>query len=999
MVELVKFSPIFRDIYDNLTNKSFLDNNCSREYFNCPANIDEAKKYLNLIFPRRAADAKCALKQICNFPPLQGTIAIIDIGCGPYTFTQALIDEIIIAAEYSPLSTYKIHVYGVDLSRQSLSIGNDMLNNWSDHLNQKRWTFDYQSLVDNVNFTGSPDVIRNWFNSLGNLDYIFIGFNACTSSGVECLNNIYERLKILIKTTPFYLIYTETTRNASFLNNLRCTSQNFFQENNISYNEIHGQFEKQCENFRTSEFRHDEIRAPFHAFVIDNLENHIVSNLLGEFQTSDISHVALYFNQGKFWQLRRHMVDILEMNIIESSLDILPNVLKISIPYCKKFHGMDYKIQKSLRLGEQRKMKYFPTSFTLFSILILMRIKDKISEILEFNGCETKSKIVGNRLTKKVRLNWIYEYFAKGYSKFVKFQTDQWNMLGNEVGSQLSFCQTDIVKFYHKIPINHLYEMLHRDFGDLSDLIIKCLGLSNLNNNYGIPVGSCLSPTLANYYLHFFDARINQNENILAFMRYVDDSKFIINFFPTPEIISQTQARLNEYLLPDFQTGEALAPLRIHIEDSKFHLYEFTANNLNYEEIENSRKYNEISEKIRSIVKKCIVTIANRFSQTTEHQVLTYPDMIAGDLDIWVKIFFNLGINIRKSRLTDIPYLISFKIRIDGRLMLEEQVIFGIENDIFLHESNQDQFDFLMNNIRNHEDNQVFLSDIENLTNEIYSKALESLEQLAIFLNFEGEGLSENVNFLKNFRKCKFYLYRLCIVLKQDLFNPDHEFWTKINLVRDLYIPIKLIALLHLTYRHYEKLRDLAIEGMRRSINKILRDRQIYPCDIAQILRLIYEAIQVNNNFDLIDPTFFDLIKEYIANGYPEEKLASTELIFLLNRANDIDYHIWTSWISRETNGFVLKNMILCLISHDHYSDDSILLIQQKISQCYSQNPCFFEILIKNWNSIRENLDRIRNPPRCIQYLQNNIENLEIDLDTEIRAILELDQAGDYYPF
>jgi len=505
----MEFSRELAEIYGKITSKSYNTKNIKKSFINCPSNSDEALYYLVSKFPLHYPKVRKILKETETLPNGCAIINLIDFGCGPFTFSLGFLEEIIEISNFYGGGAYKIRILGIDKSRESLMLGLDIINEFREKIKHKGITIELKMKFDNGDFDDVENYIEEWFLSDPG-DYVFLCYPLSMSSGIRNFNSIVRKVLNFSGNSIFNAFVIETSRSHSGLDLNRLFSK--FPRLTIKKISL----ETNCKKPSGTDLPYLAIYSNYKVIFLQGHNREIVDLLNKTGFNLSFEETLLIYNKVKHWLMKERLVDHVGIALFEYDLKYTYKIMGKILPNLKLQRFLPYKTQKGLKPNNFRDITLITLPYTVLSFLLLMEIGVILDKSL-------RESIYCSRACDKLRIDRFFEFFTIGYSKFFNFEMKM--SYKNKL-----LCNADIKDYYDSIDREVLKSRIEEIFiknglnPKLIEVIFNCLG-----DQKGIPVGSAISPLVANLYLIPLDENIISNSNVIDYARYMDDIKIILN--------------------------------------------------------------------------------------------------------------------------------------------------------------------------------------------------------------------------------------------------------------------------------------------------------------------------------------------------------------------------------------------------------------------------------------------------------------------------------------
>ncbi len=504
----MEFSRPLEEAYSRFVSRSFNKNNIKKKFEHNPRNSDEAIYYLKTKFPLHYAKSRRVFQETHCIPLGCGKINIVDFGCGPFTFSLGLIDEILINSEIYGGGIFEIKIFGLDKSLFALMDGLNLIEELKKEINNRAIKIEVVTQHDDGNFDDIDMKIEEWLES-NPADYYILGYNASMSSGINNFDNIIEKLIKRAESSVFYTFVIEPFRYQSGLNLDKLNKS--FQDNMFYIKKL----ETSCKKPIGMQSNYLAIYSDFKALIGDNRNKHITEILEKSNLLKYESDLILILNKVKRWLLQERLTDFIGIYLTEWKIDLTFKLFKNYIPSFKNMRFLNYKIQKGLIPNKYRNFTLINFPVTTLSIIILSYIGKKLDDSLN-------KSILSSRFCKIKRIDRIYQFFTIGYNKFSNFEIKR-------DYRQYLLCLADIKNYFNSIDRNLLKGILVNIFDKLEIPLNYIPILLNLfGNQKNIPIGSSLSSLIANLFISDLDGNILSHPYVVNYARYMDDFKIIL---------------------------------------------------------------------------------------------------------------------------------------------------------------------------------------------------------------------------------------------------------------------------------------------------------------------------------------------------------------------------------------------------------------------------------------------------------------------------------------
>ena len=1015
---MIEFSTDLDEIYQFFAKKYYDKKNVRKDYYNCPINEDESLKHLKNNFPPHLAKAREIFKNLISFPKSCGIINILDIGCGPYTFSQSIIDELIWTSKELGGGAYKINIKGVDLSPFQLKLGREMLNKWQVISEKKGWILRHSQLLSNVDFNSTISEITNWIQENPS-DYFIIGISASISSGIFKTQDLLKKVISILKSDKIIIIiiephYIENKNDLKKILDLIKSSEIF----NYGYKKLTFSLKKP-KNMEGSKKKKEIKNAKFQAITAERV-NKIVFNLLTKRFSNEIYNPLLIsLNKTLNWLNCAKLTDFISLFLYKIDYSLSIQLLYREIVLFKKIDYPTYDVRKGLEFRESRNLIFVPVPSCVLCMILIDYIGKKLDAILS-------TDIYGSRLIQKFTLNWDFRHYAKLYKKFNEIGYNHFGL-----GKKLLIFKTDISDYFGSIIKEQLrtemevvfnsfihvlndclcfnFENQDRCKSEILNLLVDLLGSKNVR---GIPIGLPFSPIFANLYLNNLDESIRNNNSVLEYGRYIDDIRIVLSIEDN--------------------------------DDEKESFKTFIKNEIEKYNLEIKQKKTEFSLLNKYLGNSQLIKSNSELKNlSSSYLKIIYPILFIGD-SLWRLKKFGTNLsefltNINKiidkiinalngiGIFFDNEYLIKtiattlihiqgkyFEKKLQNRFRIFKPISLPEDIDSISSEELSEKFKCLNNNWYGE-----YIA-LQNLMYTLLSDEILKWEFLIDLIeklhNFpSSEKYNEEYNNLKkkilsntkttkfelSFRKIRFLAYRLSTIKSIALSNRNEK--TLVNLLKfDLIcFPIKLAGLLCFRYGHIDLLKKNFFKSLNNQKHPLTDDDdicpQIYGNEIGYLLHLL--GLHYENKLDCFnDNEWKDYLQKFLEEGQIELKLAATEFILRLKIANLWEYEYWINRIKNESNIFVFKNLVLCLLYHNNSPETIPKEIIPNILENYKQDESLIVLIMSYWTRFKKNnLNSIFNTQNPLLYI--NVKNIELELEAELLSDFEIEEGFDIFDF
>lgn len=969
----ISFSENLESIYDEIVSLPLKGDRIRKQFVHGCINEDEAIIYVNKIFPLHYAKVRETLKANDLLPKGCANIGILDIGCGPFTFTLGILDELFFNSQQYGGGAYNINILGIDFSEYSLNLGKKMVNKWIEKNTNNGWQFEVSSDFDNNNFDDFESHVDNWISD--DFHYIFFGYSASMSSGSKNLESILSKFSKYSEKIHIIGIIIEPKKfsHGIDINELMNKFDDFTFD--IRQYDIH------CKKPKNMSSKYNMIFSAFEAIILDNKDQNIikiVQNLRDKLFSND--DLILLFNKTKRWLLGEQLNDLVGILLYENDINLMRNNLLFHVQRLLKKRYYKYKIQKGLNPETHRDISFIPIYIIFLNIMILELMGKKLDLTLN-------KSVYGSRLCKEDRFDKIYEYFTIGYSSFSNFEFE------SDPEQTMQLCKADIQSFYDTIDHNYLKNQLISDLlliGEscsFSDLFIKLLG-----NESGIPIGLPISPLLANLFLKKFDERVCTNSLVHAYGRYMDDLKFLLE---TPLESSTEKEEFKNYIKSE------LACCKLELKENKLEFCESESQVIFYRyntEFENfTNRYFELLRPIK-------LGLAIFLDNIIEENKFDFSQIRFFSKQ-YISTFNSIGIKMRLESLERYLIMIyhnlkkqEFKDNIkqefnDSSLKLiipmelwENEWDLTIKNFIKTNENWIKQcrdFSDLMYRRLNRE--LIIWKELIELSKKL-DNIEDNVEYNEVYKKLESK--LKEPRFLLSSRLIKYLLFRLTRFINEDFNKNDNKSLDIILELYRLYFPVKLIGLICINYGNIENIIELlekSIESSYRTERHLLR--RIYPNDIAFLINLLERHYDDHKKeLDMKWDQLEEKIRSILNHRPFEEQLAATKFLIKLNLIQKFEYSEWEYWILNSNNLYSFKNLLICAALHPNSPNNIPNKFKHKILRFYYKDEAIISATMRIWSKIKTNEFKYSPYDPLFEILDIPYE---IDLDYELRSLFE----------
>ncbi len=995
---MINFSKELNCIYQKIAELDYNEKYIRKNFFHSPINRDEAIKYIQELFPIHLAKSREIFKEILTFPTGCGRINILDIGCGPFTFSQAILEELIWRSKRYSNGIYKINIKGVDLSETQLEFGMQMLNDWKKIRKDSGWDISTSPLIDNANFDSSHLEIIDWIKN-SELDYLIIGFSASISSGVNRALKIIKKIFPYIKNSNFSIIIVapKEYENKRDLDKIR-EFLTKFTSLNLNYKKLKFSLQKP-DSMEVYSKKRIIKNVPFKTLFCENyIKIHFsylkILNLLDSYKK-----MVIPFNKAKRWLNCRKVTDHIGLKLYQYDFNLSYNLLIKNLLTTGKYDYTQYPIRKGLDFQASREVCFVPVNICVLNIILIEVWGKHLDRRLP-------SYIYGSRLIQRFSLNRIFKRYGSLYRDFIQ--------TGSTIPHKRNILlyQTDIKNCYGTIKKKSLIKDLKDDFEDLmaSDLGEQYsfyssnpsesieLILKSLNNIFGdsegIPIGLPISPIIVNNFLTKLDENIRELPCVKDYGRYLDDIRIIVKEDNTEQFgenfnkvidkkIKDLELNQKENKAGKIKTIEYFGSSIILQKNSELQILEDIFLEIMYpiylvgkslREIDAfNTNYNNLSDELRNI----IILLSSSLKELG----------IFIDHEFLERIFITSFFHKKKSKRKEFsPLKIPKEIcNISESNILAEKIK---KINIAWYKKYIQIQNFMYNEL--HEELLIWddiIKDLEDLYNNYDDN--EKTEEYQSMKKELLKKLSKN-KFILSFRKIRFLAYRLSLIKAIQFKEKDNPILQKLIKFDLIGFPIKLTGLLCYRYGHIDLLKNKLIESCKRGHHPLTSDEEICPRiygnEIGSLIHLLGLYFEENNdNFD--SDEWKGVLQFFLENGRFDEKLSTTEFVLRLNISSLWTYNFWLQLLEREGNVFIIKNLVLCVASHDQLQNNIPMEVKNKLIKIYKKDEVLINLVLHLWSKIQK--DGIK-----ILFQKDDVLTLIDFFDKEIDYELEL--TSDY---
>ena len=974
----MEFSRPLEEVYSRFVSRSFNKNNIKKKFEHNPRNPDEAIFYLKTKFPLHYAKARRVFQETHCIPLGCGKINIIDFGCGPFTFSLGLIDEILINSEIYGGGTFELKIFGLDKSLFSLMDGLNLIEELKNEINNRAIKIEVVTKHDDGNFDDIDMKIEEWLESYP-ADYYILGYNASMSSGINNFDNIVEKLIKRAESSVFYTFVIEPFRYQSGLNLDKLNKT--FQDNMFYIKKL----ETSCKKPKGMQSNHLAIYSDFKALIGDNRNKYITEILEKSNFLKYESDRILILNKVTRWLLQERLTDFIGIYLTKWKIDLTFRNFKNYIPNYKNMRCLNYKIQKGLIPNKYRNFTLINFPVTTLSIIILSYIGKKLDDSLN-------KSILSSRFCKIKRIDRIYQFFTIGYNKFSNFEIKRDNR-------QYLLCLADIKNYFNSIDHNLLKRILVETFDKLEiPLNYIPIVLNSFGNQKGIPIGSPLSSLIANLFISDLDGNILSHPYVVNYTRYMDDFKIILK---TPND-KESREEFKNFL--KIQLNE----LNLELKEEKFEIKNIDINSFKYEY---NRIFKEYTRKYFDLIRPIKYGFGIILYLLRKEEKLTIKSILK---KLAVKISKALelnGITFNEDNLLRYLILVNFKLD-------DPEFVGEIEDTIKKKDSefkiNKNILDFASNEYSKYflEFNWGWLYKIYFFAKEMYNKLNTELEKWDLINNSldqlrdsknddlrreiikKKEQIMESEEFLYSVRMIKYLIYRLTKMNFYKLKSKSNIVINRIIKFIRLLLPIKLIGSILYKYNHIEILKKLLEQSMEiLDEDQEIYSRKIYPNDISYLIHLLGRYYEKNRDKLTNDIEYWLEKIDLILLTHPyEEKIAISEFILRLNLVNKIPYHKFKIWFGQADNILVLKNILLCIAFHDESSKYIPIEFLDLILKKYSLDEVIMNLTLRLYTEIKKknNINLFHSED---EFNRIKLFPSFIDLDYELKSVFDWEEG------
>jgi len=977
-----------QEIYRIHSKELYNDSKTTKTYWHRSRTKDDTIRFIKFQFPQHFSRCKKIISNCEHLPLGCGRIKILDLASGPLTFSQAVLDELMIRSNQYSKGAFEISILAQDISEFQLKKGKAMITHWREFGTKYGWTMNFQLKKRDLNFSTNLINITNWLQD-SNYEYLIIGISASILSGfishIDLFNNIINELKN--KTSSIFII--EPNKRA--IKKVKDDFLAYFSQFNfLKINTV----EEKTRNLLVNEGKSLKI------FSIIALSQNIIPSEYFNLNIYDnkFDKIMIYYNKAKNWLLR-HIDDEMIFYLYEYDLDLTKNLIKRAPINLKSQYFHQYPIRKGMTFTQSRNIEVIPLDNCLYSILLLETIGRKLDNHLN-------DDIYGGRLKKKFTFSWVYEYYPPNFTKFLHCGEDL-----DCSTSSFILVSCDIKKFYDNINRDILKKILkeHLEMEDSPTInfpIITCkiinelLGVpTNLNSdNCGIPLVSPLSPLISNLYLSNFDKIIRENKKVCRYARYIDDMVIIGNFETFGNKIIDKEVKVENYL----------DSLGLELNMDKVNSHIFNNESLPSKELEISIELDNIQKRFWEIlyplyfipysltgfgkdVKELNIVLEEiNFKNISEafcilglridHKILKYRNKIVilkfRDNLLFDKIPY-------KSDLYDLLEIPNDCNKFPAEDLAENLKDLNSQWYTNYSKFQKTLFDDLKNTILKWED---LFKKIEQFNNTSNDLGIISEEKRREILD-----IKESLEFKLSFRKIRFLIYKLTIIISKDLMNNKDNIFEKIEKLDLLGFPLKILGRLFLCYDR----EDLLIKKLKLywenipSISEIDENSlspKIFDYEAGYFIRLL---IKYYKRYPKRIINFKTIIDELIEFGSDEINTAITELIFKLRLVNDWNVKFWLDLAQNSGNIYLLKNIILCLAIHSDSKKYLFNEIKRRILRdgIYFRDENLINLCLHVWDKLKELKESKSH--KTLEFFESFYDENEFDILDELRAIDE----------
>ncbi len=974
----MEFSRPLEEVYSRYVSRSFNKSNIKKKFEHCPRNPDEAIYYLKTKFPLHYAKSRRAFQETNCIPLGCGKINIVDFGCGPFTFSLGLIDEILINSEIYGGGSFELKIFGLDKSFFSLMDGLNLIEELKKEIYNRAIKIEVITKHDDGNFDDIDMKIEDWLES-NPADYYILGYNASMSSGIKNFNTIVEKLIKRAESSVFYTFVIEPFRYQSGLN-LDELNKNF-QDNMFYLRKL----ESSCKKPKGMQSNYSAIYSDFKALIGDNRNKYITEVLEKSNILKYEIDLILILNKVKRWLLQERLTDFIGIYLTEWNIDLTSKLFKNYIPNYKNMRFLNYKIQKGLIPNKYRNFTLINFPVTTLSIIILSYIGKKLDDSLN-------KSVLGSRFCKIKRIDRIYQFFTIGYNKFSNFEIERDNR-------QYLLCLADIKNYFDSIDRNLLKENLINKFDKLGIPLNYIPILLNLiGDQKGIPIGSSLSSLIANLMISDLDSNLLSHPYVVNYARYMDDLKIILKA-PNDK---ESREEFKDFLKTQ------LNKLNLELKEEKFEIKDIDRNSFKYEY---NRIFKEYTKRYFDLIRPIKYGLSIILYLQRKKEKIINKSNLKNMAEKISKALELQGIIFNEDALLKYLILVNFKLNNPEFIEEIEDLIKSKDTKFKI---NKNILDFASNEFPKYflEFNWSWLSKCYDFAKEMYNKLnseLEkwdhvhnSLDQLDDSKNEDLRGdiikqkkeILENEEFLYSVRMIKYLIYRLTKMNFFKLKGKSNIVINKIIKFIRLFFPIKLIGLILYKYDHIGILKKLLEQSMEiLDEDQEIYSRKIYPNDISYLIHLLglyYEKKpdKLPNDIEY----WLEKIDLILLTRPYEEKIAISEFILRLNLVNKISYHKFKIWFGQADNLLVLKNILICIAFHSKSSEYVPIEFLDLILKKYSLDEVIMNLTLRLYTEIKKkkkiNIFHNEDVFNRIKVFPNSI-----DLDYELRSIFDWEEG------
>jgi hypothetical protein len=964
---MIRFSNELNLIYEDNTDENYDNSKVSKKFYNGPQNLDEAKKYVLEIFPQHLAKARQIFKHLITFPKGCGYIKVLDIGCGPLTFTQAVLEELNWRSGLYNGGIYEIRIKGIDLSEFQLLYGMKMIQAWDKIIQEKGWHLFKSMLKTNADFNSTKSEIQNWLEESRD-EYLLIGISASISSGVNNIRKLLQTLIPIIKDRKFSIIIIEPYH---FEEKEEMQKIFDFLEKkeflNVRYETLKFSLLKPEKMERLKKKR--VINAPFKAIIIENTNKFLYFLLDSAKIFNSNEKFIIPFNKAIRWLNYQNLTDQTEILLYNYDVDHSFELLKRELLLPFRYNYKEYDSRKGFDFLSKRE-------FTLIPMVIAIKCSFILNTVGKLLDTQLTNEVYGSRIYQNLSLNKIYRHYPKYYRVFKKLGIYYFKAKLNN----LSLFETDIEEFYGSITIAMLEENLRKNLDSLSSELVNFLrkfknqkygielitdtflNLLGKNREKGIPIGLPLSPLLANIFLSEKDRDLKKLPFVKQYGRYMDDIKLVVSCNKTEinkeKICNEVNSLLNDLRLSlkkkktklsdigDFIGSSKLLQLNSELKDLDEKIREiFHPIYLIGYSLLNTKKFGKNLNKIipnSEEFLKLFVCALHRIGLFIEFDYLRKI--------IITKFYHNNSVNNSKydlivlpkdfNQINDVEELVE-KIQDLNKDWYEKYI--DLQNILYTR---------LFDEMDNWNDFLDVLGYIINCTDEDMSSDLylEKKKKILEILKLE--------NYILSYRKINYLAYRLSSIGSLLLYKKDDKILNKLIKLDLVGFSPKLIAKLCYRYNHIELLEKKLDESWSRQKNRLTSDEEVCPRFFSNEMGyfLHYLGLYYKDNIELFDISkWYDKLKNFLEGGQYEERLAVTEFILQLNIVNHWDYDYWIDRLINEDDFNTAKNLFLCLAFHEISTIEIPLNLKQLMLKKARKHEYIINKILYIWKKLKEN--------------------------------------------